>query len=89
LRRLRRFAEAAECWRRVVDMREAPESMVREAAEALAVHHEHRLRDLQTARSLALRSLDCQGTAARTQALQHRLTRLARKIDERQSAALF
>jgi uncharacterized protein len=90
LRRLRRFAEAADYWRKVVDVRDAPESMVREATEALAVHHEHRLRDLQTARALALRSLDCQGTAARTHALQHRLARLTRKIgDERQSAALF
>ena len=33
-------------------------AVAREAAEALAIHHEHRVRDLESARGFALRTLD-------------------------------
>ena len=41
----------------------APRALEREAAEALAVHHEHRLRSLISARHLAMRSLQLDATS--------------------------
>jgi hypothetical protein len=79
-RRERRYVDAARAWRQLLDMRRAPARLVREASEALAVHHEHRLRDPRTARAFALRSAPLQETATRRQALQHRLARLERKL---------
>ena len=79
-RRERRYAEAAGAWRRLLELRRCPPGLVRSAAEALAVHHEHRLRDPRTARSFALRSAPLQATSSRQQALQHRLARLDRKL---------
>ena len=79
-RRERRYAEAAGAWRRLLELRRCPPRLVRSAAEALAVHHEHRLRDPRTARSFALRSAHLQASSARQQALQHRLARLDRKL---------
>lgn len=79
-RRLRRFDDAAAAWRRILELGTCPPGIVREATEALAVHHEHRVRDLSTARTFTLRSLTCQATAARTEALKHRLARLDRKL---------
>jgi len=42
-------------------------------------------------RALTLRSLTCRGTVARTQALQHRLARLERKLggEEPPTVSLF
>ena len=88
-RRQRRYEDAASAWRRVVDLRGCPTAIRREASEALAVHHEHRLRDLQAARSFALDSLRMPGTAARREALQHRLARLERKIGDGRVRPLF
>jgi hypothetical protein len=48
--------------------------------EALAVHHEHRARDLEAARRFALQSLRLQATAARQEAVKYRLARLDRKL---------
>jgi hypothetical protein len=53
---------------------------VREATEALAVHHEHRERDLEAAKAFALRSLEAEAQPAWTRAVQHRLARLDRKL---------
>jgi hypothetical protein len=89
-RRERSYKDAAIAWRQLVELRTCPPQMLREAAEALAVHHEHRLRDPRTARAFAMQSLPLQGTLTRKQALQHRLTRLDRKLDAaRASAPLF
>jgi uncharacterized protein YprB with RNaseH-like and TPR domain len=88
-RRLRCHEEAAVAWRRVASMRACPPAVVREATEALAVHHEHRMRDPRTARTFALRSLSCQGTPARAGALQHRLARLNRKLADEGAEVLF
>jgi tetratricopeptide (TPR) repeat protein len=90
-RRLRRFDDAAEAWQRLLELRECPPNIVWEATEALAVHHEHRLRNLLSARRFALSSLAMTGTASRTHAAEHRLARLDRKIGDAQpvAAALF
>ena len=78
----RRFEDAANGWRRILELPRCPPAIVREASEALAVHHEHRLRDLQAARSFARQSLTLQATPSRRQATQHRLARLDRKLGE-------
>jgi uncharacterized protein YprB with RNaseH-like and TPR domain len=88
-RRQRRFAEAADAWRRVLTMRRCPPPIVREATEALAVHHEHRARDLEAARQFALQALPLQGSASRREAVQHRLARLNRKLGTGPTEALF
>ena len=65
-RRERRFAEAAAIWREILELTE-PRAVRRMsgmralrqfAAEALAIHHEHRDRDLDSARELALFALE-------------------------------
>jgi hypothetical protein len=79
-RRQCRYDEAAAAWRALLDMRRCPPHLAREAAEALAVHHEHRLRDLRSARRFALQTLQFNITRSRTAAVQHRLARLDRKL---------
>jgi uncharacterized protein len=92
LRRLRRYEEAAGTWRDLLAAPECSPAYAREASEALAVHHEHRARDLEVARNFAAQSLSLQGTTARQQATRHRLARLDRKLGYTRlplSAALF
>ena len=79
-RRLRRYEEAVAAWRELLGMRDCPAGYVREAMEALAVHHEHRARDLEAARRFALQSLRLQATAARQDAVKYRLARIDRKL---------
>ena len=79
-RRARRYEDAACAWRRALGLRGCPPPIAREAMEALAVHHEHRVRNLQEARRFAMRSLQFNITLARQHAVQHRLARLDRKI---------
>ena len=43
------------CWRRLLDVPGCPRRIAREAIEALAIHHEHRARDLAAAKMFALR----------------------------------
>jgi len=63
---------------------------VREAMEALAIHHEHRARDPHAARTFALQCLYMQSTPSRRDAVNHRLARLDRKLGAlSESAALF
>ena len=45
-RRMRRFDDAARRWRELLDIRGCPPQVFAEATEALAIHHEHRLKDL-------------------------------------------
>ena len=99
-RRDRRFEDAAACWRRILDLtgtraaaRKSELSALREfAAEALAIHHEHRIRDLDTARELARFALEEVGIEEsrqrRAAGIRHRLARLDRKI-ARTSGQLF
>jgi uncharacterized protein YprB with RNaseH-like and TPR domain len=79
-RQQRRYADAAAAWRRILDLRGCPAGISREAIEALAVHHEHRLRDPFAARNFALQSMLLPQTPARREAVQHRLARLNRKL---------
>jgi hypothetical protein len=80
LRRLRRYEAAAAAWQRLLDLDGCSPRLEREAAEALAVHHEHRLRSLPSARRLAMRSLLLDMTRTRRDAIEHRLARLDRKL---------
>jgi len=89
-RRERRFQDAAAAWQQIVEMRRCPPAIVREAMEALAIHHEHRVRDPHAARTFALQCLYMQSTPTRRDAVNHRLARLDRKLSSvPQSAALF
>ncbi len=95
-RRRRRFGEAAAIWREILDLTEPQgvqriagmRPLRRFAAEALAIHHEHRDRDLNSARELAMFALhDSQGRRAAD--VRHRLARLDRKIAKKTDAQLF
>jgi len=79
-RRARRYDEAASCWGELLEIRGCPPQFEREATAALAIHHEHRRRDLGLAKDFALRSLDCGMQPAWREATQHRLARLERKM---------
>jgi hypothetical protein len=86
-RRQRRFEDAAAAWRQIVGLDGCPPAILRDASEALAVHHEHRLRDLQSARAFALQSLSFTATRSREAAAHYRLARLDRKLSTTGPAA--
>jgi uncharacterized protein YprB with RNaseH-like and TPR domain len=90
-RRLRHYDDAADAWRRVLGLTECPRPIEREASEALAVHHEHRRRDLASARDFTLRLLNVDESTTRRQATEFRLARLDRKLESQaaQPALLF
>ena len=77
-RRDRRPHEAAEAWNELAVLPRCAAALRREAKEALAIHHEHRLKDLRSARQHAL-DLLAEGIANRAR-VQHRLDRLERKL---------
>ncbi len=82
-RRLRRFEDAARRWQELLEIRGCPSSIAAEATEALAIHHEHRVRDFETARWFALRSLEsveAENRPAKHLAVRHRLGRLELKL---------
>jgi uncharacterized protein YprB with RNaseH-like and TPR domain len=81
-RRQRRFADAAAGWRQILDLQRCPPAIRREASEALAVYHEHRVRDLHAARAFVLQSLNFDATQSRLHATRHRLARLDRKLGD-------
>ena len=83
LRRARRYGEAAACWRTLAETRACPAHLAREAIEALAIHHEHRVRDLVTAKAFALQALEGEQRPTRARAVAHRLARLDRKMGRR------
>ena len=80
-RRQRRYSDAADAWARLLALPRVPGRLRREASVALAVHHEHRLRDPRQAQWFAKHALEAEPHPARRRAVQHRLTRLRRKID--------
>jgi uncharacterized protein YprB with RNaseH-like and TPR domain len=84
-RREGRYCEAAAHWEAVVSARLCPPALLREALEALAIHHEHRSRDLDRARQYAERTRTLSHVRARADAVEHRLTRLRRKLSDRQT----
>ncbi len=79
-RRSRRYAEAAGWWRQLLEVAGCPSAIRREATAALAIHHEHRDRDLEAARMFALKSLEAGAEAAWGDAVRHRLARIERKL---------
>ncbi|MGE0449492.1 MAG: ribonuclease H-like domain-containing protein [Vicinamibacterales bacterium] len=79
-RRSRRHADAAARWQQLLEVPGCPPSLTREAAEALAIHHEHRARDLAAARMFALKTLEEGTNGARSDAVRHRLARIERKM---------
>jgi hypothetical protein len=94
LRRDRRFEEAACVWRELIAFTESRPlrrgmlgDLRQVAVEALAIHQEHRARDLAGARELALAALEDAG--GESDALRHRLNRLERKLSGKPIANLF
>jgi uncharacterized protein len=100
LRRERRFAEAADCWRRLLEVKQgrvgrrstllAP--LRQFAVEALAIHHEHRERDYEGAKDLTLQLLDESvdgDVRPKTEATRNRLARLEKKIARKNDSHLF
>ena len=86
LRRDRRFEEAAGAWRAILELKGRSvvlKALRQYATEALAVHHEHREKDCEGARELALTLLDDQTFDTRDRA-RHRLARLERKLAARE-----
>jgi uncharacterized protein len=88
LRRQRRFDEAAGIWRRLIEHCKISRSAFSKAAEkaavhALAVHHEHRRRELETARKYATWAL-VESDPKSSGAARHRLARIDRKLKRRQ-----
>lgn len=79
-RRGRRYSEAAGRWRQLLELQGCPAALRREATEALAIHHEHRDRDLSAAHMFALKSLEAGTEKAWGDAARHRLARLERKL---------
>jgi uncharacterized protein len=80
LRRARRHQEAAEVWRRLASSRTVRAVLRAEAQEALAIHHEHRDRDLEKAHQWATGALISGVGARHRSAVTHRLARLRQKI---------
>jgi uncharacterized protein YprB with RNaseH-like and TPR domain len=99
-RRDGRFDESAAAWRSLLDLagpglRRTPNALERQAIEALAIHHEHRARDLEAARRYAETMRDAVVGQDRSPAASriateaaHRLARLDRKIQS-ESARLL
>lgn len=89
-RRARRYTEAADAWRRLLQVPSCPAMIAREANEALAIHHEHRVRDLEAAKMFALESLENGGgDSGWSDAVQHRLQRIERKMAPLSARPLF
>lgn len=79
-RRERDYHAAADAWQRALDLRWCPPRIAREASEALAVHHEHRARDLGAARLFARQALQFNLSTSAARAAAHRLARLDRRL---------
>jgi uncharacterized protein YprB with RNaseH-like and TPR domain len=97
-RRDRRFDDAAVAWRDIVALTEPASarrrpgmSQLRQfALEALAIHEEHRERDLDAARELALFALtDEDAVPSRAEGMRHRLARIDRKLAKKRNAQLL
>jgi uncharacterized protein YprB with RNaseH-like and TPR domain len=79
-RRLRQFDDAARHWRELLEIRGCPPQVFAEATEALAIHHEHRVRDLAGAHQYATATLVDGLPARRADAVRWRLSRLEKKL---------
>ncbi len=79
LRRLRRFEEAAEAWHMLLRLGGRPQ-LLREAREALAIHHEHRGGQLEEARRHAEAGVEQAIGRGEREQFGRRLARLERKL---------
>ena len=85
-RRNRRPHEAAAAWQELASLPRCAASLRREAAEALAIHHEHRSKNLSVAKQHVLDLLsDPESNKTRA---RHRLDRLERKLSQRSTDLL-
>jgi uncharacterized protein YprB with RNaseH-like and TPR domain len=82
-RRAARYDEAAVAWQQILDLvprsRRTLTPIERQAVEALAIHHEHRVRNLDRARGYA-EALGAAATGRHRAETERRLERLARKM---------
>jgi uncharacterized protein len=82
LRRQERHQESAAAWQSILELAPrqpgAPSALDRQAALALAIHHEHRARNLDLAREYAT-TLRTQSSGRAKQDAEYRLRRLDRK----------
>ena len=88
-RRSGRMAEAAAAWEELLTVPGCPLVLRREAREALAIHHEHRSRNLQTARTFVLDVLAEQASNRARAAAEYRLQRIERKMAVREPGGLM
>ncbi len=82
-RRERRHGDAADACRAILELkgRAGPVTIARRyALEALAIHHEHRERDLEGARAYAVAALEADERPRWRKDVQYRLARLERKL---------
>lgn len=82
-RRERRYSDAAEACRAILELKGGggPVAIARRyALQALAIHHEHRDRDLEAARHFAVAALEADERPRWRKDVQHRLARLERKL---------
>jgi len=80
-RRTARHSEAAAAWQDVLALTadQPDDPLQHRAAEALAIHHEHRVRDLETAKNYAVRLRE-RTSGSRKADADRRLGRLDRKL---------
>jgi hypothetical protein len=88
-RRAGRMGEAAQAWGEIVAMPGCPSALRREAREALAIHHEHRSRDLETAKLFVLDVLAERPTEKFREQAEYRLKRIERKLAGRERGGLI
>jgi uncharacterized protein len=86
-RRSGRMREAAAAWQQLADLPRCPALLRREAREALAIFHEHRARDLETAHAHARHLLSDQPAGKRRDDAVHRLRRIERKLARNASSS--
>ena len=79
-RRERRHQEAAEAWQQLLGLGRPTGMFEREALRALAIHHEHRLKDAGRALEFARRAHAGEQTAHRRRDGEKRLSRLERRL---------
>jgi hypothetical protein len=91
LRRDRRFADAAAAWRGILGLKGRSgvvRTLKQYATEALAIHHEHREKDFESARELAMTLLD-DATFEQPERARQRVARLNRKLASNDNSQLF
>jgi hypothetical protein len=86
-RRAGRPRDAAAAWQRLADLPGCAPAIRREAREALAIFHEHRARDLETAHGHARVLLDEHPRGRRRDEAEHRLRRIERKMEGKRPGA--